>query len=162
MGRPRQEILVRRFWNQVEIGAADECWLWQGHVSWNGYGIRYWNKRDQVVHRIAYQLSGGVIPDGLLLRHKCDVKLCCNPAHHVPGTHADNMRDMTDRNRAARIFGEANIHSTLTDDQVLIIVLMRFIGRPCRQIAAVFGISNQYVSKLATGKSRNGGLARTK
>lgn len=33
------------------------------------------------------------IPEGLLIRHMCDVSCCVNPDHLLPGTNADNGKD---------------------------------------------------------------------
>lgn len=150
-GRPSQAILERRFWEQVAVAGPDACWLWNGHLSHNGYGIRYWNRREQVAHRIAYELAGGVIAPGLLLRHRCDVKRCCNPEHLEPGTHADNMRDMKERGRAAKFYGAANKNAKLSDDQVIVAIAMRLGGRSLRQVGTAFGVHNQTISRIERG-----------
>lgn len=61
-----------------------------------------WNPRIRVrAHRFAYETRIGAIPNGLLIMHKCDVKLCCNPRHLQPGTQLDNMQDAANKGRMA-------------------------------------------------------------
>src|SRR5260221_11410569 len=50
-------------------------------------------------YRVAYESCIATIDDGIMLRHKCDVPLCCNPAHLIPGTAAQNSDDMVSRKR---------------------------------------------------------------
>lgn len=93
---------ARRFWPKVEVGAAHECWLWiRGQFS-TGYGAMQFEGRAQHSNRIAYMLEKGPIPDGMVVMHTCDVRLCCNPEHLVLGTHKDNMADMAGKRRASR------------------------------------------------------------
>lgn len=94
-----------RFWARVQKGAATECWPWTGAKEANGYGASELLGRKQGAHRVAYSLhflAGEAIPTGLMVRHKCDNKGCCNPEHLETGTHADNMRDMVERGRSLR------------------------------------------------------------
>jgi hypothetical protein len=51
-------------------------------------------------HRRAWELTHGPIPDGFLICHRCDVKLCVNPEHLFLGTPLDNMRDKMEKGRA--------------------------------------------------------------
>jgi hypothetical protein len=58
--------------------------------------------RTIAVPVLGWQISrGGLQPmtDGRLpvIRHTCDESACCNPAHWVLGTRADNSRDYQDR-----------------------------------------------------------------
>lgn len=46
-----------------------------------------------------YEKYKGEIPDGLLIRHTCDNRICINPAHLLIGTVADNMKDCIERGR---------------------------------------------------------------
>jgi hypothetical protein len=88
---------VARFWARVV--KSDGCWLWQGNTTPDGYGLVHCGRRpdgrviNDYAHRIAYWLTSGPIPDGLVVRHRCDNPPCCNPEHLLLGTQADNIAD---------------------------------------------------------------------
>lgn len=85
-----QSTEVERFWSKVQ--KTDTCWLWTGTPTPAGYG-KFGARRTMVlVHRYAYELLVGPIPEGLELDHLCFVKLCVNPAHLEPVTGAENTR----------------------------------------------------------------------
>jgi DNA-binding CsgD family transcriptional regulator len=85
------------------------CWLWLGGTTSGGdYGAiedtraELGRKYESMqVHRVAWALANKqpLSPD-FIVRHRCDVSMCCNPEHLEPGTHADNMRDKHERGRA--------------------------------------------------------------
>lgn len=95
------EKKIARFWSYVDIKGPDECWEWTrsrwpfGHGS---CGATIFGERR--AHRIAWVLTNGPVPDGLDILHSCDNPPCCNPNHLRPGTHAENMRDMSVRGRS--------------------------------------------------------------
>lgn len=78
------------------------CWIWSGAVQGDGYGVVRYDGRHWLIHRLLYTLYTGAIPTGAELDHTCVVRRCCNPAHLEPVTHAENMRRLAVRRRAAR------------------------------------------------------------
>jgi len=73
-----------RFWSYVERGPENQCWEWQGYIDIDGYG-QFWNETLCRAHRYAYELMVGPIPEGLVLDHLCNNKICVNP-HHLEAT----------------------------------------------------------------------------
>lgn len=94
-----------RFWAKVQKRAEHECWPWLGCVAKpQGYGRA--GKRGYA-HRLAYEIVHGPIPDGLEVRHACDNRICCNPAHLSIGKRKDNVQDMLERGRHYSPFSRA-------------------------------------------------------
>jgi hypothetical protein len=112
-----------RFWANVRRAGPDECWLWQGRDLYHGYGRMRVPGRGRVgVHRIAWELLNGPVPDGLLVLHTCDVlypadditsRRCCNPAHMFLGTNEENSYD---RHAKGRDYG-GDRHWTRTNPE---------------------------------------------
>lgn len=100
-----------RFWERVDKapghGPAGECWVWTGPVDKDGYGQATGldGKTDQS-NRVSWEIARSPVPEGQVVRHKCDHRCCVRPDHLELGSHAENMQDMVDRGRAAS--GEEN------------------------------------------------------
>jgi HNH endonuclease len=117
--------LESRFWSKVDkSNDKSDCWMWTaGRDDW-GYGLISMRRTHQIkrndkirAHRLAYLLTYGEIPDGLLVCHTCDNPACCNPSHLWLGTNADNIRDMWDKGRRNQR-GEAHPRAKLTQRDV--------------------------------------------
>jgi hypothetical protein len=150
-----------RFWRKVRVD-ADGCWRWTASVNRNGYGqFGVGSRGDGVVlaHRHAYSIAIAPIPAGMEVRHRCDVPGCVNPAHLEIGTHAENMRDMKERGRAAKgravaRCGEDGGNVKLTTPQVLEIRAAYASGGVTQKsLAAKYGVTVQNVSLIVNRKA---------
>ena len=135
-----------RFWSKVKSGSSHQCWPWQSYVSPNGYGYISLGPRKWRVHRLAWVLSFGPIPGRLLVRHKCDNKICCNPSHLELGTHADNSRDCVERGQTRR--GSDHHKAKLTAAQVGYIRAEHRAGTTQQDLAAMFGVAHQTIGSV--------------
>lgn len=82
-----------RFWSKVE--KTDDCWLWKGATTKGAgeyhYGSFHYQGKTVRVHRFAYELLVGDIPEGLTIDHLCRETLCVNPEHLEAVTHRENV-----------------------------------------------------------------------
>lgn len=75
-------------------------YLENGCIEWRGrwriglrreYGAIRASGQMQLVHRVAYELLVGKVPDGTELDHLCRNTLCISPSHLEPVTHRLNV-----------------------------------------------------------------------
>jgi len=85
--RRRELSLLRR-----RRTTNDGCWEWTGSVGLNGYGQYRNDERNMLIHRVAYELYVGPIPEGHTLHHTCENRLCFNPTHMSVLTRGDHVR----------------------------------------------------------------------
>jgi hypothetical protein len=134
-----------RVWASIHIWPPDQCWPWIASQTDSGYGRLKVGKHYERAHRLVWELLNGPIPDGLVVRHNCDNKLCCNPEHLLLGTQADNIADRVERDRSV------NHHSA----EAITAVRERVAaGEKLVDVAADLGMSKGYASKLINGKAR--------
>jgi len=93
---------AERFWSMVDRSQAGPaaCWPWT-RSKVKGYGSFHIRRggSSKRAHRLAYELTNGPVPAGLVVMHLCDRPECCQPAHLSVGTHADNHRDAVRKGR---------------------------------------------------------------
>lgn len=141
-----------RYRDKIGLAGPDDCWLWSGGRMSAGYGQVRARGQASLAHREAYKEIHGVdSADGLVVRHKCDVPLCVNPAHLEVGTHRDNARDKEERGRGGQLRGEAHGRSKLTEADVRAIrASYVFRSREFGQTALALrhGVSHSVISQI--------------
>jgi hypothetical protein len=139
--KPKEYFITRCI-----VDPTTGCWNWTLSTYGNGYGQARHQGTGYLAHRLAYETWYGPIPDGLLVRHTCDNKLCLNPEHLLLGTHEDNSADKLARNRNTRD------HFKLTEEQVRAIKTM-YPQESQSQIADKFGVTRMAIASIIHGRT---------
>jgi hypothetical protein len=100
------KLTVEKMFNSVDTLDWSSCWLWNGTVNKDGYGIIAKNVDKQryslFVHRVSWYYVKGPIADGLVIDHlchnpktcingyKCEHRRCYNPYHLEAVTREEN------------------------------------------------------------------------
>lgn len=148
----RREPLEHRFWRHVDKRGPDECWQWTAGASNRGYGGMSrrigpgrWSR--QLAHRLSWEFHFASPPGEKLVCHRCDNRLCVNPAHLFLGTNADNMADAKHKGRIRS--GEHHGLAKLTAEQVREIRRARSESTVSqRELGLRFGVSESQVSRI--------------
>lgn len=129
---------------------AGECWETY-FVKSKTYPAMKIDGRHKLVHRLAYELYVGPIPEGMCVLHKCDNPRCHRPEHLFLGTYADNVHDMIVKGRHKT----NNINYTLVGVEKLAARFSQI------KIAALYKVSQKTVSNQLRklGLSRGKGTA---
>jgi hypothetical protein len=141
------------FWERTKKCTDTGCWEWQGSMFKDGYGSVPINGHNQHVHRVAYELAYGSIPQGKLILHRCNNRRCCNPDHLYAGTQKENVRDCVESGRRHIAYGTLDANAKLTDDQVREI---RQLYKPRKvtqdYLAARYGVSRSAIGYILRGQ----------
>lgn len=127
------------------------CHLWEGSIKHPkpGKSAMYGNVRlggrMVGVHRVMFEAAYGPLPAGAQVLHRCDVGLCCNPAHLFLGDNASNIADKVAKDRAGK---------ALTRDKAKAMHEMKAAGVLQDEIARRFGVNQSTVSRILSGLRR--------
>lgn len=150
--------LADRFWAKVDRRGMDDCWLWTAARTKTGYGaIATAPNTVARAHRVSWELAHGPIPAGMVVCHRCDTRLCVNPAHLFLGTQFENIHDMHRKGRGhipEALRGSANARAKLSEAQVATIKRRLLVGDFPNQdhLAAEYGVSQTLISDIARGR----------
>lgn len=136
------------------------CREWAGARQYNGYGY-VWDpgaKRARMVHRLAWEVARGPIPQGMFVLHHCDNPPCIRvtplradgtpePDDHLfLGSHGDNMADAHIKGRMH--IGERNGSARLNAERVRAIRRLYEAGTRQHELAVEFGVAQTTISKV--------------
>ena len=144
---------VARFWSKVNVRDEGECWPWRAYQAPNGYGEFKVRTADKSAgaHRVAFAIFNGVAIEelgGLVVRHSCDNRICCNPFHLSTGSHNDNVADRVQRGRSAKGVGNGN--HKLVEGEVLAILADT---RSNSEIARSYDVHTDTIRCIKIGKT---------
>jgi hypothetical protein len=104
----------------IKINRKTGCWNVVNRVpNADGYYKVGNNGKSIQAHIFMYQRFKKDIPDGHVVRHKCNNPACVAPHHLTTGTHGDNARDKIEAGRQPR--GETHANAKLSELQALFI-----------------------------------------
>jgi len=117
---------IARFYAQVR--KTKGCWIWLGCTGGTSpYGLIWWNGKQRLAHKVAFEISGRTLKVGQCVLHHCDNPICVRPDHLWAGTQKENMHDCVQKGRFARGLalnhppqnGELNYNARLLDIQIV-------------------------------------------
>lgn len=148
------QLLDERFWRNVCKSDVDSCWEWTAALR-AGYGCIKVSGKLESCHRLAFVLTYGPVPDGMIVGHKCDNRKCCNPAHLEAITYRQNAIDKFARQRQVNAKGSANYGAKLTELQVVEARRMnKQLGYGYKKIARLMGVQSVFALREAiSGKT---------
>ena len=131
-----------------------KCHVWTRTRSKGGYGSVTIGGTWHLVHRLAWTLAHGPIPDDMYIIHRCDNPACARLDHLRLGTAKDNAHDRVRRHRSRR--GSSRHGARLTDTDVKLIRWLYWMARGRHGTIAMlsrrFGVSHTTIKKIVTGK----------
>lgn len=138
------------------------CKLWEGGHQSQGYGTRYVDGEQVLVHREAWEAVNGPIPDGRILINRCDYRDCIEVTHWRLGTQSDRMREFIADGKfdgghlrpptpEERARGERIHTAVLTAEDIPVIRERAHRGELHREIALDYGVSRPTISYAVRG-----------
>lgn len=143
------------FWKRVDIKRDDDCWLWRGPPGTWGYGCTSWNEGRYNPSRLAWIIVNGD-PGRLVVCHKCDTPLCCNPSHLFAGTAGDNVRDCQRKGRGRSHFGLGKPHpryvAKLNETIIAEAKILYASGVSQTELGRRYGVHSSTISRAVRGE----------
>jgi len=139
----------------AHIAQLGPCWIWNRKMRRETPTIRDHHgelgvPRGMAVSRAMYLVAHGAgsIRDGQCVLHRCDNRLCVNPAHLFLGTQADNMKDMDAKGRR-----KVGNRWKFGPDEVRAIRARRAAGERGVDLAREFGVHENVICGMVNRRT---------
>lgn len=120
-------VHIDRFLSRIDRSDPDGCWLWTGAVTSRGYGAIRVGDRMVTVHRVAYKLMHGQVPDHRVIDHAgpdgmgCISQLCVRGDHlEAVGQDLNTARQYLRGERPSYLTPEERAYYETTPDEVIL------------------------------------------
>ena len=141
---------LERMAKYITVDPDNKCRFWSGGKDWDGYPMFWFEGKTERASRALWKAVHGNIPDGLVIRHKCDNPECLNLEHLELGTPKENTSDALKR---GRMVGPVKVNA----EKRSLILKLRSQGIPLASIAAQLDISvSSLYNYLPTELKRKG------
>lgn len=130
---------------------GSRCWEWTRGTGKSGYGNFHIRKLTVSAHRASFAIQSGRSTFGWVL-HKCDNRLCVNPAHLFEGNALVNNRDCNAKGRRNTLRGESHQDCKLTDSEIAEISQMKLGRGQYGPLIQRFGVSYKTLWAISRGK----------
>lgn len=148
-GRPIKSFRDR-FWSLVDKKNTLLCWNWRGYHRRTG-SITLGRKKI-LSNRATWLITYGRIPKGLLVLHKCDNPICCNPHHLFLGTQKDNIQDAVKKGRWLSFRGSKNPFAKI-DESKAVFIKNAHKKYSVKEISEFTKISQQIIYRVISFKT---------
>jgi len=142
--------LEERIWNKiVKTENKDDCWIFKGARSRNGYGKIIVDGKLKLAHRMLYIINNGPISKELVIMHTCDNPPCCNPNHLKLGTQGDNNRDCVNKKRR-KYFTRTYHHNSVFNNIQIKKITSLYTGKrgDISKLAREYGVVKTTISNI--------------
>lgn len=147
----------RRYFRFLQLlSQGNECWIFDGPRTHNGYGsfsVGGRKGKDLRAHRLAYTLWKGPIENGFQCLHvkECQFRSCCRPFHLYSGTPKDNTDDMMEKGTH-----KYKLVNVVTDEIVSAMRYYRGLGFSLLETGKRVGVSGETVRIYLNGTATVG------
>lgn len=158
MGAKKGTLKERLYRHTVLPTDPTDCWIWVGAKISGGYGTIRDGRKVVKAHRASWVVHNGEIPEGegyhgTCVCHKCDNRLCVNPAHLFLGSNLDNMKDRDTKGRRTAPRGAAHPMAKISEDTARYCAAEVQSGRSAASVAAEVGLTPFHVGRIARGQA---------
>jgi hypothetical protein len=120
--------------------------VWLGAITPSGYGRFSLNGKSEYTHRVAWEVQNGPIPDGKVIDHLCENRMCCNVSHLRVTDMKTNIR------RRVRL----KSYEPITDREIDEWVSMLSSGGTIMSVRRRFGMNRLSYISATSAFLRNG------